>query len=440
MGVYWDTLIAYWRWAATEIRSHPIKRPRRGEGRHLLIFANALPPVIVGGVFRPLSLLRYGADFDWRVTAIAESSSSATSALGQALLEHLPDSSRIVRYHAFPLKPSWRLFPRVDGGFVNSLEMASLARSEFKTFAPDAVLATGPSFHSFIAGYFTANLFDCPLILDYRDEWTLTPFDYVVDPGNADSLWERRCLKRADRIVFTTASQREYAIKNFGFVDPARCIVIPNGYEPLDERGDLTAESHPGKITIAFVGNLANYSPPGEFLRTLIRSLDGMPALRDDLRVRFVGPRSKTAQRELDEFFDLDLIECVNQVSKSDSIREMRNSSALLILSEPELARYIPGKLYDYLATDRPLLVYGHQGEVSSIVESLGAGFFVKAGDVNGMRTALEQLLKDRDARWSGDERKNWIKKHERKVNAKRFFDEIDLAAKSRSQREGRTP
>jgi hypothetical protein len=46
-------------------------------------------------------------------------------------------------------------------------------------------------------------------------------------------------------------------------------------------------------------------------------------------------------------------------VPKREALSMMKASAALLIVGDERLSIYIPGKLYDYLASRRPVLFYG---------------------------------------------------------------------------------
>src|SRR5690606_33567275 len=102
---------------------------------------------------------------------------------------------------------------------------------------PKVVIATGPPFHSFVAGVLLSRMWRVPLVLDYRDEWTECPFPFV-QLGNADHFWERRVNAHADRIVLVTQSQLEHHARAFpnAFANASRerMVVIPNGWEPAE--------------------------------------------------------------------------------------------------------------------------------------------------------------------------------------------------------------
>jgi glycosyltransferase involved in cell wall biosynthesis len=61
-------------------------------------------------------------------------------------------------------------------------------------------------------------------------------------------------------------------------------------------------------------------------------------------------------------------------------------------MNPPSLNRYIPGKIYEYIAAGTPILLYGEGGEMAKIVEDLCAGQIVSAGNENALTQAIEAL------------------------------------------------
>ncbi len=120
------TVFAYALWGWVELISNIQTRQRksRSTARHTLLLAWALPPVVDGGVYRPTSFLKYGAEFGWKMSAIAGPQSLAHEEAGRYLLDTIPAEVRIHRLDRPRLRPSWRFFPRIDGGFVNALATA----------------------------------------------------------------------------------------------------------------------------------------------------------------------------------------------------------------------------------------------------------------------------------------------------------------------------
>jgi hypothetical protein len=71
----------------------------------------------------------------------------------------------------------------------------------------------------------------------------------------------------------------------------------------------------------------------------------------------------------------------------------MLDASALLIL-QPVTTVSIPAKLYEYMATGRPVLALAEPGgETAELVTRSGAGVAVRADDRNGIALALRALF-----------------------------------------------
>ena len=427
------TLVACAWWAASEIaaavaRIAPHGAPRGP--RTLLLLASAFPPAVTGGTFRPLALVRRASDQGWRVLVASREPEWHPGPLGVQLLSTVPAEARVTRLRppAWPAAQAW--FPAIDGGFLDALATVLLAWRAFRRERPHVILASGPPFHVFVAGHYLARLFGRPLVLDYRDEWTQCPFDFVRR-GNADAAWERRCLRAAAAVVFTTRSQMEHHRRAFPATPPDRCHVIPNGWSAVARPGTAPSETPPGeRSTLSFVGALGDHTVPDRFLDTLGRAIEARPVLRSTLRVRFVGYRSTRAAAALDGFPFAEMLETVDEVPKPEADRLMRESTALLLLNDPRFERYLPGKLYEYLAARRPVLVFGEGGEAGRLVKELGGGVVVPADDGPALAEALERL-----GRWPAEDpcsrRAAWLGEHTRERLSQRMLDLLESVARS---------
>jgi glycosyltransferase involved in cell wall biosynthesis len=361
---------------------------------------------------------------------------------GVHLLQRIPSSIRVLRASRPPLNPSYRLFPRVDGNFVNSLTYFRVVEQTLSSDPPSVVMASGPNFQTFIAAYYIARYFRIPLVLEYRDEWTESPFSFVR-LGNADRAWETRCLRRADLVIFTTQSQLERNVARFAAGHSTRSVVIPNGWEPDDfvvPEESSAAATEDARALISFVGTLGDHTPPGAFLETLGQALRGDPALARRLRIRFVGMKSDRSREQLAAFPMQELIDQLDHMLKPDANRMMTESSALLLLNEVSLHRYLPGKIYDYLASGAPILVFGEGGEVAKLVEELDAGIVVPLSDPAALADALHKIVSWPKRSGEGNtNRSEWLSRHTRACAARHLFDVLSSMGASVSQRADRS-
>lgn len=430
MNTVADTAYAFRKWISVEVLAAAGARNQRIDTQpHLALFAWSLPPSTWAGVYRPLSFIEFSPRAGWRVTGFAGPATDQDRIGGEELLARVPGSCRIHSVERSERVPSWSLFPRTNGGFLDALEFAHDAIDRLRDDPPTAVLASGPTFEMFIAASFVARRFGAPLILDYRDEWTECPFEFVR-LGKDDRKWERRCLAQAARVLFTTQSQLEHHLAAFRELTPGKALVLPNGWDPSEFDGHAdhvrTAPADDAPIRIALVGNLADHAPPDGFLDTFGRLLEHRPEWRDRVVVDFIGRKSKEAKARLDAFAFSANVRSTDHLSKTQAVRAMQQADALLLIAMPELARYLPGKLFDYLAARRPVIVYGAPGEASALVEELDAGF--RCDDGNDERL-VDILRKLRDLRgpYPGSSRAaQWLERHRRDVLASRLYSILD--------------
>jgi glycosyltransferase involved in cell wall biosynthesis len=120
-------------------------------------------------------------------------------------------------------------------------------------------------------------------------------------------------------------------------------------------------------------------------------------------------------------------VEIIDHVAKREANRRMQESDALLLLASHDLARYLPGKLFDYLAARRPVLVFGSRGESSALIDQLNAGVFCPSGSAAALREALVRL-RELDMSRNDDSVRAWLQEHRRDALAARAFDIIEGA------------
>jgi glycosyltransferase involved in cell wall biosynthesis len=120
------------------------------------------------------------------------------------------------------------------------------------------------------------------------------------------------------------------------------------------------------------------------------------------LEVTLVGPY-ETAEKKLVQALRLtDVVHFVGQVSYEDSRLRQSDADVLLLLQVhgPGYELAIPGKLYEYLASSRPILAFLPRGEAADLVSRTG-GWVVAPGDVRAAEMAILKLL--RGERPAGD-------------------------------------
>ena len=159
------------------------------------------------------------------------------------------------------------------------------------------------------------------------------------------------------------------------------------------------------------------------------------PAARDHLRVTLAGPHESEYPGRAAALGLGDVVRFPGAIEHA-AARALQRSADLLLLWRPRGTGYrtmVPGKLYEYLDSGRPLLAVLPAGdEAAALVESAG-GTRVAPGDAPALALALERAFAAwRDGGRSPDDRPAWLEGHTRARLAARLATTLDDLVKGR--------
>lgn len=422
-----DTFFAYVIYFGTILISSTLKTKSRSTQKpHLIIILEKFPPAITGGVYRPLSFAKSATEAGWSVTVVCEEPPKAIDEAGKYLSNQIPPSVEIIKIKKSSLKPSFNWFPQVDGGFINALTY--FYHTPRSRSCKTVVLASGPPFFSFIAGNFVAIRERARLVLDYRDEWSLSPFDFVT-LGKSDQIWEARCLHRADSILITTESFRNELTNRFQHIQDHKILLFPNGYEPSDfEQREPPDTSRPkDNFDIAYLGYLGEHTGISSLICDLSVVLKIDPEIAEKLRVFFYGKCDPRIQEEIQKSPISSIFHFLPQVDKRQAIRKMIEHDVLLLMNPQRMHRYLPGKLFEYVASRTPILVYGKGGEIERAIRTTASGVCVDAGATIELRKTLIKLMCHSNTESISDHKRNsWLCSHDRTKIGRKLIDHLE--------------
>ncbi|MEQ1654304.1 MAG: glycosyltransferase [Nitrospira sp.] len=241
--------------------------------------------------------------------------------------------------------------------------------------APDAILATGGPWTNFLVGKRIAEYWQVPLILDYRDPWTSNPY---FSFGSAFLNERSRRLERsignvATRIVANTPElQAQLEKDHAGFA--GKTVTITNGFDPdlfrNSQEGILQSTVRKANFEISHFGTVYGKRTPIVLLQALLDLYLAGRVTSEHICVRFVGawevtdPKCEELAQALEK---VGLLTREGSVPYKECLRQMRAADALLVI-QPESPLQVPGKIYEYIATGRPLLLLGGDGATENLV------------------------------------------------------------------------
>jgi glycosyltransferase involved in cell wall biosynthesis len=257
----------------------------------------------------------------------------------------------------------------------------------------DVVLTTSPPPSVNLIGAAVKQATGVRWVADLRDSIAANPDRHVERLSvrvkeRGQALVARLVARSADAVVGVSDAIAD-EMRELGPRGPV--AVIPNGCDFDDFEG---LEYRRGeRFRITHTGSFFGKRDPRPFLEALAGS--GL-----DVAARFVGGLRASDHRFAEELGLGDRLEVLPYVPRRRALELQRDSEALLLLL-PEAGRRgrtVPsGKIFEYLAAERPILAaVPPDGVAAELVRRTDAGIVVPPGDVAGLRQALAGL----EARW----------------------------------------
>jgi glycosyltransferase involved in cell wall biosynthesis len=211
-------------------------------------------------------------------------------------------------------------------------------------------------------------------IADLRDPWTdiyyYNQFYPTLISKTIDKRFETSVLRNADKIITVGNSLKElFASKVNGI--SSKIDVITNGYD----EADFTAAQGiiPTRFTITYVGTLSDNYP----VEGLLPALKTLHDSGIDFILRFVGTVSERTRNFIKSQIPEKLLVFLPYVPHNEAINFMRESSLLILIIplHQSSKSIITGKIFEYLASGKPILCLGPiDGDAAEIINMCNAG------------------------------------------------------------------
>lgn len=259
----------------------------------------------------------------------------------------------------------------------------------------DAIISTGPPHSMHLIALKLKEALGLPWIADFRDPWT--EIDYYNDlrltrwADRKHHRLEREVLNKADKVV-TVAPD---GARRLGRLGNRNVRTIYNGFDRDDDA--QTPVSLPDKFTITYLGVLSKAQNPNNLWQALGELIKEDTGFNNNLKINMIGQIDSSVVNAIDEN-SLTQHVTYSPCIPHDQVSAAHRSSTLLLLllmpdSEPRAKGLLTGKLFEYMASGRPILCIGPEdGDAARILRETGAGQTVSFEDKEKMKEALKNL------------------------------------------------
>ena len=244
----------------------------------------------------------------------------------------------------------------------------------------DLIVSTGPPQSMHMIGRKLARETGLPWIADFRDPWTKIFYFKHLSMTRATERWHHKMEKKVLDDATAVVAVSPLVQQDFQAMTQTPVELITNGFDECDFHQEpfKMAEGGPQQLfTITHTGLFAADGNPTVLWEVLAEKCRTCEEFRKSLRINLIV---KTDEQIIKAAHDAGLGDNVYDLGYQHHARavdEQRKASLLILplRKEPEYKAVLPGKLFEYLASYRPILGIGQpDGAMSMILDSTKTG------------------------------------------------------------------
>ncbi|MGB7843042.1 MAG: glycosyltransferase family 4 protein [Salinimicrobium sp.] len=254
----------------------------------------------------------------------------------------------------------------------------------------ETVITTGPPHSVHLIGLQLKQQLNLRWIADFRDPWTQIGYHKKLKLLSAarkkHERLEREVLQKADFLITTSfTTKAEFSEKTATPIE-----VITNGYDyekvekkPMDE-----------KFSLAHIGSLLSGRNPQQLWEALQELISENEDFAKDFELKLIGAVGEPVLESIKAFGLEKYVALQGYVSHSEALQLQKSAQVLLLIEidSEETRGIIPGKLFEYLVSNRPILAVGPvDSDVEKIIMHSNTGKYFLYPQKREIKEYLEQ-------------------------------------------------
>jgi len=302
-------------------------------------------------------------------------------------------------FSIFGRYPGWVALPDRWSTWITSGTLTGLML--IRKYAPRAILSTFPIPSSLVIGWALKKITGIPWVVDLRDPILEHNYPTQTSKRFLYSIIERRVVRMASRVTFNAPSAMTFYVDRFPKLE-GKVGVVYNGFD-ADDISNLkaniaqnTCNGYKDEIVLTHAGlvykNIRNPEPLMKACAYLKQS--GEKSI-ENFRIRFIGSGDDAYFVSLaNQHGVADIFEFIGRRPFADTLQQLSEASALLLLQGKGVGYQIPAKIYEYMNFQKPILALtSDDGDAATVLRSVGGASFAQMEDESSIADALPNFL-----------------------------------------------
>jgi hypothetical protein len=237
------------------------------------------------------------------------------------------------------------------------------------------IITSGPPHSLHLIGLELKRKLNVKWVADFRDPWTTIGYHKALKlsefAAKKHKQLEYKVLNTADLILVTSPSTRT----EFKKITSKPIEVITNGYD-LEKIGIQLLDK---KFTLAHIGSFLSERNPRILWESISELIRENPIFASHFQLKLIGAVSQEVLDSISLFQLQKYVNNLGYVSHDEAIIHQKKSQVLLLIeiNSEDTKSIIPGKLFEYMVSERPIIGVGPKGsDFAEIIIDTNTGVF----------------------------------------------------------------
>ena len=263
----------------------------------------------------------------------------------------------------------------------------------------DLIVSTGPPQSMHLIGRRLALATGIPWIADFRDPWTKIFYFKHLSMTRATENWHKKMEKKVLDDASVVVAVSPLVQQEFQAMTKTPVELITNGFDEYDFSTEGCHDAEEGAeqdFCITHTGLFAADGNPTALWKVLAEKSRTNEVFHKALKIKLIGKTDDSILTALNDAGLEDAVDNMGYQPHAEAVQQQRKASLLILplRKEPEYKAVLPGKLFEYLASRRPILGIGQpDGAMAMILNDTHTGVVLDWED----KEALKQYI---DACW----------------------------------------
>jgi hypothetical protein len=252
----------------------------------------------------------------------------------------------------------------------------------------DTIITSGPPHSLHLIGLELKQKLDLTWFADFRDPWTTIGYHKALKLSSFSSKkhkdLEHKVLNSADVILVTSNTTKA----EFQALTSKPIEVITNGFD-IEKIGKQTLDE---KFSLAHIGSFLSERNPAILWQCLAALVEENPSFASNFQLKLIGAVSQEVLDTIEAFHLSQYVNNLGYVSHDEAIAHQKKSQVLLLIeiNSEDTKSIIPGKLFEYMVSERPIIGIGPNGsDFAEIIQNTNTGVFVKYDEMEKLKTTI---------------------------------------------------